>query len=202
MCYNYEFVRRRDRANARKKKSYKFVEDWSFEGILNGFAHPRAPIVTQEEPDTARLYRWGLIPHWAKDTAIAKNTLNARIETIHEKPAFRQYTQNRCLVLATAFYEWQWLDEKGKQKQKYRIALRDEDSFAFAGLYATWVDRNTGETLDTFTILTTGARGIMKKIHNSKLRQPVIVPPGYEDQWLSGEPGIVDLEPELTAEEV
>jgi putative SOS response-associated peptidase YedK len=62
------------------------------------------------------LYSWGLIPNWAKDDSIRKNTLNAKIETIHEKPSFRDVIQHRCLVLIDGFYEWKWLDEKGKHK--------------------------------------------------------------------------------------
>ncbi len=133
------------------------------------------------------MYSWGLIPRWAKDDSIQQNTLNAKIETIHEKPSFRDVIQKRCLVLIDGFYKWKWLDEKGKHKQKYLITLPTHEAFACAGLYSHWRNKNTGETINTYTILTTEANELMSEIHNSKKRIPVIIHSSNEQSWLSGE---------------
>lgn len=154
--------------------------------IYNGFQHPKTPVITDKKPDTIQFYNWGLIPFWAKDDSMRKNTLNARIETIHEKAPFRNSVNNRCLILADGFYEWQWLDEKGKQKQKYELALPGNELFAFAGIYSEWTDKSTGEIVNTYTILTTEANELMSKIHNTKKRMPVIVAADNELSWLNG----------------
>lgn len=155
--------------------------------IYNGFQFPTTPVITNKQPDKIQFYSWGLIPFWAKDDSIKKNTLNARIETIHEKPSFRNSVNNRCLILADGFYEWQWLDDKGKQKQKYELTLPDNELFAFAGLYSEWTDKSTGEIINTYTILTTEANELMCKIHNTKKRMPVIVSADNEQTWLNGQ---------------
>lgn len=156
-------------------------------GIYNGFQFPKTPVITNKLTDTIQLYQWGLIPFWAKEESIRQYTLNARIETIHEKPSFRNVVQNRCLILADGFYEWQWLDPKGKFKQKYELTLPDNEPFAFAGLYSEWLDKSTGELRNTYTILTTAANELMSKIHNTKKRMPVILSAEYEQQWLHGQ---------------
>lgn len=154
--------------------------------IYNAFQFPYTPIITAKESSKIQLFQWGLIPPWAKNDEIQKNTLNARLETIHEKPSFKYVLENRCLIPADAFFEWQWLDPKGKEKQKYQINLPDESLFSFAGLYNQWVDPNSGEIKNTYTILTTEANELMSIIHNSKKRMPVILNPNDEIKWLSG----------------
>jgi len=182
-------LRHRFDANFRQEGSY-------LPAPYNGFEHPKTPIIINAYPSDIQLYSWGLIPHWAKEKDIWNQTLNARIETISEKPSFRDCVHHRCLVLADGFFEWKWLDEKGKKKQKYRITLPDQEAFAFAGLYSRWVDKSTGEVFDTYTILTTEANELMSEIHNSKKRMPVILHPDLEKAWLSGkidETGKVEL---------
>jgi putative SOS response-associated peptidase YedK len=154
--------------------------------ISNAFQYPKTPVITNKEPHIIHLYNWGLIPSWSKDDSIKKYTLNARIETITEKPAFRNSVNNRCLILADGFFEWQWLDEKGKQKQKYLLTLPNEEAFAFAGLFEEWADRQTGEIIHTYTVLTTAANELMSRIHNTKKRMPVIVSEENESDWLNG----------------
>ena len=200
MCYNYDADAEPDRLSERF--STRFTKhDKYIPQNYNGFTHPFAPVITNKIPDDIQLYQWGLMPHWAKDNSFQKNTLNARIETIHDKPSFRSYTENRCLVIATGFYEWKWLDPKGKQKQKHRIWESGTGIFAFAGLYSHWLDKTTGELIPTFTIITREAEGIMREIHNSKLRMPAVLLPEEESAWLSGEIEIPTA-PELEAEEV
>jgi putative SOS response-associated peptidase YedK len=169
--------------------------------VYNGFQFPKTPIIANADTGKIQLFHWGLIPHWAKDNSIRKNTLNARIETIKEKPAFRGSVTNRCLVLVDGFYEWQWLDEKGKNKKKYLITLPGNGAFAFAGLWSEWVDKTTGEKVKTYTILTTEANEFMSKIHNTEKRMPVILTRNNETDWLTGQE-INNIELELKATEI
>lgn len=128
------------------------------------------------ERELAQL-KWGLIPMWAKDSKIAYSTINARAETVHEKPAFRTaFRKRRCLVPADGFYEWQ----PGEKKQPYRITMKDGEPFAMAGLWERW-DKGE-EPLETFTIIVTAGNSLMKPIHD---RMPVILPPETWDHWLT-----------------
>jgi putative SOS response-associated peptidase YedK len=164
----------------------KVKDETIFEpAIYNGFQFPKTPVITNNKPNEIQLFNWGLIPFWAKDNSIRKNTLNAKMETIHEKPSFRNVVNNRCLIIADGFYEWQWLDEKGKQKQKFILTLPDNELFAFAGLWSEWFDKSTGELINSYSILTTEANELMSKIHNTKERMPVIVSAENEQNWLN-----------------
>jgi putative SOS response-associated peptidase YedK len=124
------------------------------------------------------LVRWGLMPHWMNDASVGARFINARAETAHEKPAFRDaFRARRCLVPADGFYEWQ---KTGSTKQPYYIRLAEGEVFAFAGLWDRWVSPD-GEPLDTFTILTTNPNDLVAPIHD---RMPVILPPSAYDAWL------------------
>jgi putative SOS response-associated peptidase YedK len=163
-----------------------FKDEASFTPMVyNGFEHPQTPVITNEQPNTIQLYNWGLLPHWAKDTNKRNSTLNARIESITEKPSFRDVTNNRCLLLVDGFYEWQWLDTKGKNKQKYLITLPNNEAFAIAGLWSHWTNPLTGEILKTYTVLTTEANELMSRIHNSQKRMPLILTKDKERDWLT-----------------
>ena len=126
--------------------------------------------------------RWGLIPFWAKDAKIGYRMINARGETVAEKPSFRTaLRKRRCLILADGFYEWQKLG--GKQKRPMRITLKSGEPFAFAGLWETWKNPE-GETVKSCTIITTSANDYLRPIHD---RMPVILPPEMESFWLDKE---------------
>ena len=155
---------------------------------INGFAFPQTPVIIDESPEIITHYHWGLIPAWAKEESIRSYTLNAKIETLSEKPSFKNSVHKRCLVLANGFYEWQWLDPKGKHKQQYLIGLPQQELFAFAGLYSQWVDTSTGEIRNTYTLLTTEANALMSEIHNTKKRMPVVLQREDENKWLDHEP--------------
>jgi len=172
--------------------------------VINAFSFPATPVITDEDPLKIQLYHWGLIPHWAKDSSIRKHTLNARIETLNEKPAFKAASQHRCLVIADGFYEWQWLDAAGNKKQKFLLGIPDGGLFAFAGIYSQWTDTDSGELLSTYSIVTTEAHGLMAEIHNSKKRMPVILDPALENDWLQGAPLALFEQPslQLKAEQV
>lgn len=146
---------------------------------FNGFAHPHLPIVCEKEIVTAQ---WGLMPTWSNDISFAKNTLNARIESLEEKPSFKNYTQNRCLIPATSFYDWR---HEGKEKLPFVIYSQEEEIFSMAGIYSDWKNE-IGETIRTFSMLTTEANEIMRYIHNTKNRMPVILKKADEDNYLHG----------------
>jgi len=122
--------------------------------------------------------RWGLIPSWAKDPAIGNRMINARSESVADKPAFRAaFRRRRCLVPADGFYEWQ---QQGGVKQPWRITLAEGGPFAFAGLWERW-SPGAGEAVETYTILTTAANRSLAPIHP---RMPVILAPAHYDVWL------------------
>ena len=186
MCFFSQISK--DAVELQHRFNAKFEEGSSFKPMAyNAFQFPKTPVITDKNRELIQMFQWGLIPHWAKNDEIKKHTLNARMETIHEKPSFKYAMHNRCLILSDGFFEWQWLDPKGKHKQKYTITLPENQLFAFAGLYNNWVDPVTGEIINTYTILTTEANELMSIIHNSKKRMPLILHPEDESLWLSGE---------------
>lgn len=153
---------------------------------LNAAPTEPLPVLLNEGPRRIELLRWGLIPSWADDPSIGSRLINARAETLAEKPSFRSALKSRrCLVLANAFYEWQKADD-GK-KSPYRIALKTGEPFAFAGLWENWRDPS-GQPVRTFTIITTEPNDLIAPIHN---RMPVILRPEAEAAWL-GNHGVSD----------
>jgi putative SOS response-associated peptidase YedK len=145
------------------------------------------PVITRNSPNRAEEMRWGLVPFWAKDPSIGNKMINARAETVAEKPAFRKaLAARRCLVPASGFYEWK-RDAGGKVP--HYIFLRDTGSFAFAGLYEIWKDQD-GQVLKTYTIITTTPNELMETIHN---RMPVILSREDEGLWLDKEAEIPAL---------
>ncbi|MDD5460336.1 MAG: SOS response-associated peptidase [Methylococcales bacterium] len=138
-------------------------------------------IMRQEEGKRSfALARWGLIPHWAKDMKIGYSMINARAETVADKPAFRAaFRYRRCLIPANGFYEWQVIPGS-KNKQPWFVTLKDRESMAFAGLWERWRSPE-GEELESCTIIVTEANGLMRPIHD---RMPVILAPADWDAWL------------------
>ena len=125
--------------------------------------------------------RWGLIPSWANFPAIGNKMINARAETVAEKPAFREaFARSRCLVPADGYYEWQREGRMGQRKQPFYIRLRDGRPFAFAGLWERWVEPD-GTPVESCAILTTEPNEALKDIHD---RMPVILAEADYDQWL------------------
>ena len=160
-------------------------------GMINGFGHPKLPIIKREEENKLVLGEWGLIPHWAKDISQFRkgaNTLNAMIETVAEKPSYRDSINRRCLVVVSEFYEYRWMDEKGKVKILHNVKAKGKDLFSLAGIYSPFKDPESGEWLDSYTILTTEANNLMAEIHNTKKRMPVVLHTDEEALWLNNEP--------------
>lgn len=144
-------------------------------------------IASREGKSRALPMRWGLVPSWSKEDTAGAKMINARAETVAEKPAFRApFKRHRVLVPASGFYEWK---RDGDSKTPYYIHLKDEPLFAFAGLYDTWTPPDGGEMLSTFTIITTAPNALMEDIHN---RMPVILPRESESLWL--DPDIQDAD--------
>lgn len=137
------------------------------------------PIIPAHDSSKVHYYRWGLVPHWAKDPAIGYKMINARAESLDQKPAFRNLiARNRCLVLADGFYEWQ---KRPEGKQPMRICLKDEDRMYFAGLHDLWIGPE-GQQIHSYTIITTEPNELMLDIHD---RMPVIFSPTAARQWIA-----------------
>ena len=160
-------------------RRFEFDGDWDdFDRRYN--IAPTQDVLTVVGGESRRggYMRWGLIPFWAKDKSIGSRMINARAETVGEKPSFRNaLRRRRCLILADGFYEWQKL---GKQKRPMRIVMQSGESFAFAGLWETWRDPQ-GEVIPSCTIITTSANDTLRPIHD---RMPVILRRDLEDFWL------------------
>jgi len=188
MCFHSKQTKLALEVETRFKAKIDKPEDFRPSVAVNGFTYAKTPVIVDETPAIITHYNWGLIPAWAKDDDIRKMTLNAKIETVDEKPSFRNSVNKRCLVIANGFYEWQWNDPKGKVKTKYEIGIGNDELFAFAGIYSEWTDKTTGEIRNTYAILTTEANPLMAEIHNNKKRMPVILKPEDETKWLSHAP--------------
>ncbi len=136
------------------------------------------PIITSKDPEHFVPMRWGLIPYWAKDKKIGYKMINARIETVLEKAAFKQaVTRRRCLVPMDGYYEWK---KNGKKKTPYRIITRDQEIFSAAGLWENWKDER-GNLIQSFTVLTQIPSETIAHIHD---RMPAILRKDQEKDWL------------------
>ncbi len=141
-----------------------------------------APVLLREESEAVLdMYRWGLIPSWARDPGIGNRMINARAETVREKPAFRgAFERRRCLVPASGFFEWQKAD---KSKVPHWIHPAHGDLLTLAGLWEQWAPEDA-EPVYSYTILTTGANSFMQRLRE---RMPVIVQEEDRDRWLDPE---------------
>jgi putative SOS response-associated peptidase YedK len=151
------------------------------------FENIKLPVIINEDPKQVKLFNWGLIPFWVKDektaTDIKQRTVNARSETIFEKPAFRGSAgRKHCLVIADGFFEWRYYQGNN---YPYYIKLKDRNAFAMAGLWDCWSNKTTGEQVYSYTIITTEANPLMAKIHNKKKRMPAILNKKDEQIWIS-----------------
>jgi putative SOS response-associated peptidase YedK len=144
--------------------------------------------VNEDQQRELVTFRWGLVPSWAKDPSIGNRMINARAETVAEKPSFRAaYKRRRCLVLADGFYEW--VREAGG-KTPYFITRADEQPLAFAGLWEHWRDKESDVSLETATLITTTANEFMQQLHH---RMPVVLDPATADSWLAGDNELLEF---------
>lgn len=139
------------------------------------------------------MLRWGLVPFWARDASIGNRMINARAETVAEKPSYRApFKHRRCVILADGFYEWH---VESNVKIPYFISLDSGEPFALAGLWESWSDKESTEFLQTTTLITIAANEFMQPLHH---RMPVILQPDMADEWLSGSTDYLDHAAERT----
>ena len=162
------------------EKIFGVKMDEEFNPRYNVAPGQSVPVVTYLEKDQKKMVatmKWGLVPSWAKDPSIGERMINARAETIQEKPSFRSaFQRRRALVPASGFYEWK---KEGSTKTPFFIGMKEMKPLAFAGLWERWIHDNN--FLETFTILTTDANQLILPIHD---RMPVIIPVDFYDIWL------------------
>lgn len=191
MCFSISYTNNNPLAlaNRYKHKIPKF-ETNELEKIIipkyyfvSGFEFPKLPVVREKG---IFLCQWGLIPNWTKDAAraieIRSKTLNAVSETAFEKPSFKNaIAKQRCILPIDGFFEWQHI---ANRKIPYFVHSSQNDFLSIGCIYELWTDRATGEIFDTFSIITTPANEMMSKIHNTKLRMPLILLPEDEQKWI------------------
>jgi len=151
--------------------------------MISGFSHPKLLVISEEE---IALKAWGLIPAWSKSKndafELRNKTLNAKAETIFEKPSFNHnILSNRCLLPVSGFFEWH---DYNNNKYPYFIQPSDATGFLLASVFDRWMDRMTGEVYETFSIVTTMANPLMEMIHNSKKRMPLILDREAACRWI------------------
>ena len=161
---------------------------------VNAFSFPDCPVITSDRE--IQSFKWGLIRFWVKDQKqadeIKRMTLNARTDTIFQKPSFREPIRSkRCIVPSTGYFEWR---HEGTRKIPYYIYVKDKPIFSMAGIYDSWLDKSTGEVISTFSIITTEANPLTDYIHNTKHRMPAILRQADEERWLDPKLGKSDIE--------
>jgi len=184
MCFHTKQTKKVKEVEKRFNAKFDHAATFQSEELINGFSFPKTAIITNKTPNIISQYNWGLVPAWSKDSSIRQYTLNARVETLTEKPSFKNIINQRCLVLVNGFYEWKWLNAKGTKKQKYLLRLPKDELFAFAGLWSSW--KSEGVEIYSYTIVTTEANELMAEIHNSKRRMPIVLSTQNENDWLQG----------------
>ncbi len=187
MC-NYVSVDFTQKELEKAYQSQYVGEPYTKSDNINGFANPKLPVILDRDTDHILAAQWGFLPSWATNSDFAKKTLNARMEEVHQKPTYKNYTNNRCLILVSAFHEWKWLDGRGKRKDHYLIKIKNQEIFAIGGLYNIWTDPATDEQILTCTVGTTEANPLMAEIHNTKHRMPILLNREIQYRWLDDIP--------------
>jgi putative SOS response-associated peptidase YedK len=165
------------------------TEDFNIQEVSASFQPSRnvspgqqiSAVIQRDNKNYLTTFVWGLIPAWAKDQSIGAKLINARAETVNEKPSFKNaFQKRRCLIIADGFYEWK---KDGKRKIPYYFSLKSGKPFGFAALYESWLAPEK-KTVDTCTIITTLANELVRPIHE---RMPVIIPKEQEEIWLKND---------------
>ncbi|MFZ1750124.1 MAG: SOS response-associated peptidase [Saprospiraceae bacterium] len=181
MCGRSSLTKTEKEIEARFKATFYSEELERYNPLPNYNVAPTHyhPVITNTDITHLQLYRWGLIPYWAKDKKIGVKLINARVETLLDKSAFKKLIgSKRCVVPMDGFYEWK---KEGKTKIPYRIVTTDIDIFSVAGLWDTWTEPSTGDIFNTFTVITQEPNELMKSIHD---RMPAILIKDIEKLWL------------------
>jgi putative SOS response-associated peptidase YedK len=185
MCFHYSMSQVARNLENRYNAPFSGTSDYLPSHHVSGFSFPLMPVVTATPEPEIRLFRWGLVPAWISDEESAGKiramTLNARSDTVFEKPSFRKpILSRRCLVPADGFFEWQQSDSR---RIPWFIRVRGKEIFSFGGIWDCW-ESGGGASWYTFSILTTDANPMMAEIHNLKKRMPLILSPEGEGPWL------------------
>lgn len=184
MCGRSSLTKTEKEIEARFKATFYSEELERYNPLPNYNVAPTHmhPVIQMDDQKHIHLYKWGLIPFWAKDVSFGAKLINARSETLHEKPAFKSLlTSKRCIIPLDGFYEWK---KDGKNKTPFRILTTDQEIFTVAGLWDIWHNGMTGENIHSFTIITIEANAFMKEIHD---RMPAILTKQNEKSWLDFE---------------
>jgi putative SOS response-associated peptidase YedK len=197
MCYSLSVLSPKETIRARFNVTAPEGEDHPQYYYVSAFDYPRLPVITGASPDLLSYFRWGLIPPWVKTVEEAEQfrqkTMNARAESIYEKPAFRHAAATQhCLVVVDGFFEWQ---EVHGHKYPYYLRLKTREPFALAGLWDVWTNPQSKVSVSTVSIVTCAASPLLAVIHNTALRMPVILPRAVERRWI--EPGLSQQQAEV-----
>jgi len=203
MCSRLQFVYSNDESVKRFNLEIGCEGKDLFTDESNRYDYHFYPVITNILPNKIQEdYTWGLIPAWAQNDEIKSSTFHARVETLHEKKSYKDILHQRCLVLASGYYEWKHIIETGEQEtdlfgeviskpgkkssEKHIIHSQEVEIFSLAGLWSHWINPINGAMVKTFTIVTTEANSVMSEIAQN-LRMPIMLKKGDEQRWLQGE---------------
>ena len=186
MCYNYSLIIYRNQRDFEKTYGVDQTQKNKMSSYytINSFSLPKMPVISNENPYQFQICHWGLIPFWVKKIEdaekIRNQTMNARAETLFEKPSYRNsIKQRRCLVPASGFFEWRYILGKN---YPYYIRLKDKKWFSFAGIWDSWKNPETKENVYTYSIITCEPNNLLRKIHNKK-NSPRDTQSLYRTRW-------------------
>jgi len=194
MCFYYAVIKTNVKALIQngiiKEEQLSLFSDKQF---VKGFDYPLMPVISNGNPAIIQMFRWGFVPAQTQNieqaTAFLRqyNTLNAKAENLFDSRLFGKAIQKqRCLVLCCGFFEWRHKNPEKKNSEIYPfyISLKDEGMFVFGGIWEKFTDKNTGEIIHTYAIITTPANDLMELVHNTKKRMPLIIEPEKAFNWL------------------
>ena len=197
MCFYYAVVKTNAGAlidnGIVSEKQLSLFTDKQF---VKGFDYPLMPVISNSNPAIIQMFRWGFVPPQTQNTEQASaflsqyNTLNAKAENLFDSRLFGKAIQKqRCLVLCSGFFEWRHKNPEKKNSEKYPfyISLKDEGMFVFGGIWEKFTDKNTGEIIHNYAIITTRANDLMELVHNTKKRMPLIIEPEKAINWLNSD---------------
>jgi len=188
MCYNYSLIIYKNQREFEEtygvEENHEYIMDSNY--TVNSFSLPKMPVIINDEPYKFQNFYWGLIPFWIKKNQdaekIRNQTMNARSETLFEKPSYKNsIKQKRCLIPASGFFEWRYIQGKN---YPYYISIKNHKWFSFAGIWDSWKNPETKEIVNTYSIITCEPNDLLRKIHNKKKRMPVILPWNKQREWI------------------
>lgn len=192
MCYHTLLTAGAEELARRFGRQADLIGEFSPAYRVCAFSHTEHPIVTSDQQ--LQYFQWGLIPYWTKRAyqivTIRNQTVNAAAETLFEHPSFRvPIRRKRCLVPVSGFFGWR---HERDRKVPFYITVKERPLIALAGVFDNWLDRQTGRSVSTYSIITTEANDTMRYVNNTSRRMPVILHPGDEERWL--DPAMTDRE--------